>query len=74
MLTEEQTQGGCGCQRICSHHETAACSNIMKCLCPATWHSLWEHKACIDQDVAIVHSNKHAVHANLSQAANWQHT
>ena len=63
-----------GCQRqTCSHRSAAACSKDEECMCPAKWHSLWKHEASVDQDIAIVHSNQHAVHANLSQAANWQH-
>lgn len=61
-----------GCQRqTCTYRCREQHAARMGSAC--VQHSLWEHEACIDQDVAIVHPNKHAIHANLSQAANWEH-
>jgi hypothetical protein len=36
--------------------------------------SLRKHEPRVHQDVSVVHANEHAVHANLAQAANGQHT
>lgn len=37
-------------------------------------NSLWKQQPCIDHDVSVLDSHKHAVHANFPQAANGQHT
>lgn len=34
--------------------------------------SLWEHQASINQNKAALDADKHTVHPNLAQSANWQ--
>ena len=36
--------------------------------------ALREHEAGVDQNVAVAHSDQHAVHADLAQAADRQHS
>ena len=39
---------------------------------PRPRHSLWKHEACINKDVPVIDSYKHAVHADLSKATNGE--
>lgn len=47
---------------------------VCGCIHVYSMHILWKHEAGIDEDEAVPDADKHAVHANLAEAPNRQHT